>query len=424
MPVEDFYVVLASVERNARVFPHISAKYQDNKDIVLAALRGDGWDLLSYASDRLKDDEEVVREAMRYSKIAYKFASERIRSLRHVAEAAVRDDGYNLEHVPWPLSHHKYMVMHAVQQTGTCLRLACKVLKNDKDVVLAAVKRDGGALTYASDELKNDKDVVIAAVKQDGMALCHASNEMQDDKDVVLEAIGCYCTDALLFASARLKNDADVVNLALKHHGPSIRYASLAMRNNKQMVLKAVKESALAYQHASFECREDPEVAAIALSNCPLMVYHAPPSVWENRELMRGVIKSRPAMIQCAPNDLYGKDFVLSLGNTIGKVYKYLTPQLKGDRDIILAAVRDPTFQTVLIATLGTDVRWIRRVIRIRWDPAWVPKYWDHRLASCYPTQDRTAALLWCNRCINDIPPLPLEMIQFILGMLPWRFTQ
>ena len=43
-------------------------------------------------------------------------------------------------------------------------------------------------LRYASAELKNDKDIVLVAVAQDGDALQYASEELKKDKEVVKAA--------------------------------------------------------------------------------------------------------------------------------------------------------------------------------------------------------------------------------------------
>ena len=50
--------------------------------------------------------------------------------------------------------------------------------------MLAAVNQYGWALRYASAKLKNDKDVVLAAVKQDGRALRYASDKLKIDKNI------------------------------------------------------------------------------------------------------------------------------------------------------------------------------------------------------------------------------------------------
>jgi len=128
-------------------------KNQKEKEFVLDAVKQNG-NMLQYASDDLRDDNDVVETALKENTSVLKYAL-------------------------------KSSTKHIVSKNGYALQYASDEYKNDKEVVLAAVKQYGYALKYASDELKNDKEVVLAAVKQNGYALQFASNELKNDKDVL-----------------------------------------------------------------------------------------------------------------------------------------------------------------------------------------------------------------------------------------------
>ncbi len=92
-------------------------EWNNDKDVVLAAVKQWGW-VIRFASNELKNDREVV--------------------------------------------------MTAIQQwCGYALQYASDELRNDKDVVMAAVQKDGMALKYVSNELKNDKEIILTAVASD-----------------------------------------------------------------------------------------------------------------------------------------------------------------------------------------------------------------------------------------------------------------
>ena len=55
----------------------------------------------------------------------------------------------------------------------------------DKTEALAAVKNDGFALEHVSDELKADKEVVMAAVQNWAGALEYASDELKADPEIL-----------------------------------------------------------------------------------------------------------------------------------------------------------------------------------------------------------------------------------------------
>jgi len=53
-------------------------------------------------------------------------------------------------------------------------------------LLIEELSQDGFVLKDASAKLRNDKDVVIAAVKQDGDVLQYVSAKFKNDKDLVL----------------------------------------------------------------------------------------------------------------------------------------------------------------------------------------------------------------------------------------------
>ena len=59
---------------------HFPEDLQDDKEVVLAAVKENGF-ALRFASDRLKDDEDIVRAAVRRNRRALRFASERLQKL-------------------------------------------------------------------------------------------------------------------------------------------------------------------------------------------------------------------------------------------------------------------------------------------------------------------------------------------------------
>ena len=67
-----------------------------------------------------------------------------------------------------------------------------------------------------------------------GYSLNYASEELKNDKDIVLLAVNNY-GPSLEFASDRLKNDKDVVNAATKNDRKAIRYASEDLKNDEEI---------------------------------------------------------------------------------------------------------------------------------------------------------------------------------------------
>ena len=100
----------------------------------------------------------------------------------------------------------------SVQARGASVQMCSVTRDSDRERIwlLAAVQQDGFALVWASAELQADREVVLAAVQQNGVALVHASAELQADREVVLAAVQ-RSGGVLVHASAELRGDRDVV---------------------------------------------------------------------------------------------------------------------------------------------------------------------------------------------------------------------
>ena len=64
-----------------------------------------------------------------------------------------------MEYASEELRNDKEVVLEAVKKYGDALQFASEELRNDKEVVLEAVKENGNAIKYASPELQEDEDV-------------------------------------------------------------------------------------------------------------------------------------------------------------------------------------------------------------------------------------------------------------------------
>jgi len=195
---------------------------------------------------------------------------------------AVKADAMALVKHP-NLKNDREIVLEAVKQKGTVLEHASEELKNDREIVLEAVKKSGEALQYASEALKNDREIVLEAVKQYAGAYNHASGELKTKKYFILGAlkvnadvfnhIGKYHSSykavldcvkqngkVLQYASPVLRGNREIVLEAVKQSWEALQYASPDLRGNREIVLEAVKQSREALQYASEELQNDPEI--------------------------------------------------------------------------------------------------------------------------------------------------------------------
>lgn len=170
--------------------------------------------MLEFASERLRDDAEVVREAVQTDGRALRFASARLREDPEVVTAAIQT-GYGFESTSDRLRDNRDVALAAVQRPPYPLELVSDRLRDDREVVLKALARRPLALEFASERLRDDAELVLVAVRGDGYALQFASERLRDDIEVVLQSVQTNRC-ALEFASERLRGQEELVLQAVR----------------------------------------------------------------------------------------------------------------------------------------------------------------------------------------------------------------
>jgi hypothetical protein len=143
----EYDIALAGVEENGFDLSLLSRENQNNKNIVLAAIskKPQSGTAIAFASDALKDDEDI-------------------------ALIAINNDPLALEYISSRLQNHRTIVEAAVSKNGETLKYASHNMKNDKDVVLKAVTQSKTAFKYASFQMRTDEDI-LQAFKRHSQAL-------------------------------------------------------------------------------------------------------------------------------------------------------------------------------------------------------------------------------------------------------------
>ena len=182
-----FAAALAVVRKNGELLRNLSENMRDNKDVVLAAVR-QAAKALPFASLRLQADPEIIKAAQAFD----------IRKM--AAIAMVQQSAMLLEDLSEDLRDDRDVVLQALWQDAEALPFASPRLQADPEIIRAAVigdvkkgvierlQEDGLFLQYVVEELKDDEDVVLAAVRQNGEAIPFASPRLQADPEIMKAA--------------------------------------------------------------------------------------------------------------------------------------------------------------------------------------------------------------------------------------------
>lgn len=183
--------------------------------------------LLMLCSEELRDNAAVVHAALRYDGAALRWASDRLRADRATIRIAVDQHGPAIkfalgERIPLDFE----MARAAVRQDCSALQFCSAVMRDDPDIVKEALKGSGRALQWASMKKRSDKNFCLAAVRNDGDAYPHVAQHLKNVKDIVLAAVRQDGTVLSLVPSFRLRQDAEIVDAAVRQNGYSLEHAS------------------------------------------------------------------------------------------------------------------------------------------------------------------------------------------------------
>lgn len=331
-------------------FEQASPELRDCRPMVESAVYICGC-CLEHASDRLKDDAEIVATAVQDTDVAgaFRHASERLRSdqdfvlnvLRQqvhggeVRRSSALTYGNASDALPYvsadaELRDNPDFVLSALEACSnrmywiSVLRYASVRVRDDYEVVIEAVGRDGGdqelqyvserlrdnsevvltalrgelwsrdAPGYVSERLRDSKEVVLELVSENGcfLSLKYVSERLRNDAEVVKKAVGAW-GKALEHASERLRDDAEVVEraVATEPHGEALEYVTERLRASKRIVMAAVTRNGVALQHASERLRDNEAVVTKAVSNTPSALQYASDRLRDSEQFVRELMR-------------------------------------------------------------------------------------------------------------------------------------
>lgn len=151
---DDFDFVLKHVSLCSNGLRFASNRLKNNKEIVTAA------GSLEYASDELRDDKEFVFPFIKKNQRQYIYISKKLKEDRDIIIEAVKGYEYVFGcDTPFEIRDDKEVVLEALKFSEEPFTWVSKRLKDDKEVVLQALKFSGSPFAYTSERLKKDDDI-------------------------------------------------------------------------------------------------------------------------------------------------------------------------------------------------------------------------------------------------------------------------
>ena len=184
----------------ARVIP---AHLQDNT-ALMRPMSCSGW--LSACSERLRDDDDFVRDAVRACGSNFRSASNRLRAEPEFLLLAARTYCFAVSHVDERLRLDRDLMLQVATINGAMFRYMDKAMKEDRAVAYAAVGTHLRAVDDMASELQSDLVFVQELVERNWRVFNILNGSYRDMRHLALAAVRGH-PDALKRASVRLRRD-------------------------------------------------------------------------------------------------------------------------------------------------------------------------------------------------------------------------
>jgi hypothetical protein len=168
---------------NDLILKFASKKLRNDKEIVLEAVKKNGL-MLKFASNELRNDKEIILAAIKNHAYAFEYASEELRDNKEFLLYIIKN---NILHYAFEeLRINKEIILNKIKNNNNNLNniIEIKELDNYNAIILENNIRNITFLEYASDKLKNDREIILEVVKRTGWALKFASNELRFIKKI------------------------------------------------------------------------------------------------------------------------------------------------------------------------------------------------------------------------------------------------
>lgn len=337
-----YQLALAAATSGITALECVGEKLRDNKEFVMEVYqktKAKNFLKFYFVSDRLRDDEDVVRLYCQTGK-HFPYASERLRDFRDIALSACIDDGNAFQYVSERLRDDEEFVMEVLKNrknTGY-LRYVSERLCDYKEFALEVFTGTGDTkgLQYVSKRLLDDEEFMLEVMKRTGNSagFQYVSEWLRDEKKFVLEV--CKSTgnaNTLKYVSERLRDDEEVIEVFCQLSADSLEYASERIKQKKEFVLPLCKMDSHVFGYVNKYFSDDTDFAEALLQDANAMSEYK--LNWVSDRL-RG-----------------DKTYIMRWCKVVGSAIQYASEELKNDPDVCRTALKHGAD----LEMLGEDAR-------------------------------------------------------------------
>lgn len=229
----NYELIPSSLEGNAELakislkrglpFYKLSCSARNNREVALYAVSINEY-YFEELSEELRNDEDIAFAALEKSINNLKYIGSDVRNSKRIFDYVISNNKLlYTDAMGCELRKDKEYVLHVIKDylQNCSLRFFCKQLHedllSDREVAIASVSVDGMAIVHFSDQIRNDDEVVSIALKNDGESIKFVNERFTKDKNYALIALKTYPA-AILYLDRSIQYDPEIVKYVLDNH--------------------------------------------------------------------------------------------------------------------------------------------------------------------------------------------------------------
>jgi hypothetical protein len=137
------------------------AEYQDDIDVVNAAVKFIGAMQIQYASERLRSDKKFGLFIVSKNGLDLKYLSDKLKDNDEVVNLALKTSSRAIKYASDRFKDNEEIVKKLLYLNPYCIQLVSDRLKEKKEIVLIALNREASNLYHISPKLSNNKEFLF-----------------------------------------------------------------------------------------------------------------------------------------------------------------------------------------------------------------------------------------------------------------------
>ena len=300
------------------------------------------WDLVKYCNPSMRDDITIMKKAIAYNGLNLEFASDKLKKNKNFLLSAVEKNEDAVKFIPLNFLKSEIFVKDLIEKVNSVtnkifevipekfkknksilIKIAQKIRsgqelegyfdENDLKFFSEVVKKKGNFIYFANEKLRDDEELVKIAIKFGDCNLSNISERLRNNPEMVIWAIENNRPAKLRHAGEIAKDNFDVIKTAVCRQGTALDWASDRLKDNNEIVKLAVNEDPYALQYASNRIRND---KAFVLKICEKEIHayiYAGDSLWSDKDFALFVAPKVPNCLEHFTSNIQKDPDVLSV---------------------------------------------------------------------------------------------------------------